>query len=318
MKDAVVKRFQEVKQKIQIPQKLAIAIGLSLSIVIMIFKMIPHFSQRVRVVAVGSNPQVSKDGLSPAPVPKGLMAYLLNDDKQNDSNRSGPYKTYGSGPRLGAGWTTSKSNNTGNQVIERPLFDNLTVTLTVALEQAFSSAQGDGAVEARVLSLHRSGPTGSMSTDTSVAEGATLHGSAAANFEQKKVQIRFTELVMRDGKRFSIAGVAIDAETNSLGVTAHYSSGLASRLLGVGISQAITAADQIGMAHVLENTNDSSVVNRELNRMTIDANGQVVGDLGSEATKDLRDTKAELSLPAGTIFPVRLKATAPNSGAYHE
>jgi hypothetical protein len=155
---------------------------------------------------------------------------------------------------------------------------------------------------------------GNVSFDSSVIEQATLIGTANPNFQLKRLNLSFSELVSKEGKRFSVSGVAIDPETKTLGVKGDFSSGISSRLLGAAIGKAIITADQVATSHVLQNTaNDDSVVTRELNREAHNTSVQAAGDISGEATRDLRETRPELSLPAGTQLTIRLKALQ-NSG----
>ncbi len=214
----------------------------------------------------------------------------------------------------------ASSRSDRSRVLERPLFDNLTVTVSATLLTGISSSQSESgamAVEAKVLQLVAEENSLAFDSGDFSLAGATLLGSASPQFGLKKMNLQFTELVSTDGKHFLITGVALDPQTNAIGVDAKYSSGMASRLLGVTLGRALQTTDQMVSTRVLENTSDADPLSRAVARQGLEASQQPITDLNQEVTKDLRETRAVLSLDAGTPLTVRLKGQ-PTAGRSHQ
>ena len=196
-------------------------------------------------------------------------------------------------------------------VIERPLFDGLSVTIRATLTHGVSSLESSPRVEAQFDSLVKEEETADL--DDSSVKGAKLMGVAVANLDLKRLVLNFTELVTRDGRSIPIQATAIDMETQTQGVRANYASGLGTRLLGVGISQVMTAGDQILMAKALPDPATATITQQATSQAAQQMNDQAATNLSLEATKGLRETKPELSLPAGTPIWLRLRV-APQAG----
>ncbi|MGK5083423.1 hypothetical protein WDW37_08950 [Bdellovibrionota bacterium FG-1] len=192
------------------------------------------------------------------------------------------------------------------KVIERPLMDGLTVTISATLSRGVSSLEPDPSIEAVLGGLIRAEETREL--DDSPLQGAKLVGMAVPNMDLKRMVLRFSELITRDGRSYAIQATAIDSETQTQGVAAEYSSGLGSRLAGVGISRVLTAGDQILMAKLLPDSGSASVAQQASHEAARQMNDQAANDISLETTRNLRETKAELSLAAGTPLTLRLRA----------
>jgi hypothetical protein len=207
--------------------------------------------------------------------------------------------------KIGAGAQRTSSTGTEVRVIERPLMDGLTVTVTAQLTRGISSLEPDTSVEAVFGALIRTDE--SRELDDSGLKGAKLVGVATPNMDLKRMVIRFSELVTRDGRSYAVQATAIDPETQTVGVPADYLSGLGSRLVGVGISRVITAADQILMSKLLPDSGSASIAQQTSREVAKQMNDQAANDISLETTHNLRETKAELTLPAGTPLTLRLR-----------
>lgn len=192
------------------------------------------------------------------------------------------------------------------KVIERPLLDGLLVTVSATLVRSISSLEPDPSVEAVFGALIRTEETHALDDDP--LRGARLIGMAIPNMDLKRMALRFSELVTREGRSYGVQAIAIDPETQTQGVVAEYSSGLGSRLVGVGISRVITAGDQILMSKLLPDSGQASVVQQVTQEAARQMNDQAANEISLETTRNLRETKAELSLPAGTQLMLRLRA----------
>jgi hypothetical protein len=124
------------------------------------------------------------------------------------------------------------------------------------------------------------------------------------------------EFVSSDGKRYAVSGFAIDPETHSVGIPAHYRSGLASRLFGAGIAKVAVLGEQVLSERVLSSPSDSGAITQSLEKLGRESSSQATRDFSNEATKDLRETSAELSLEAGTPVTIRLKLSDGGSGVW--
>ena len=282
--------------KTTIKRHLVFGIIIALLLIVSYHKLKPYFTKQYKIIIVSrldSNPKMSSKEQSDL-ARTGLDSMKANHT-ESPSHRSTSFLHTGGGSR----------------VLERPPFDNTTVTLSAVLVNGVTTAQTESGllgVEARIIDLVPDADHPSDMADISV-RGAMLSGEAAPQFQLKKMNLQFTELVTQEGKHFSIAGVGIDPENKGIGISASYSSGMASRLLGVTIEHALQTADHVASTRVLENTNDSDLLHRELTRQSIESTNQPVSEMTQEATKDLRETHAVLSLAAGTPLLVRLKAT---------
>jgi hypothetical protein len=212
----------------------------------------------------------------------------------------------------GAG-SASFSNSRGGagagrrSVVERTLFDGTEVTLTGILQGGISSLAPENPA---VVSIHALVPDQTTSGfDVSEVYGALAKGSVSENRTKKRINISFSELTNSEGRSFQVTGYAIDPETRTMGVPADYASGLGSRLLGAVLDRVITGGDQVGMSALMNGvSNNNSATSAQLQMASVATNQQASAELSDEATKDLRGTQAELSLPAGTEVTFKIKA----------
>jgi hypothetical protein len=189
---------------------------------------------------------------------------------------------------------------------ERPLFDGMLVTLEVQLEQSLSSASGDSSVEATVIAAL---PGENSAEILDGIAGSKLSGTFQSNFDTKRMAIQFQELRTPDGRSYAVAGVAFTADDQSLGVLADYASGTGLRLLGAGLGTVINTAQQVETARVLQNeTAQDGFATQELNQALSQTGNQAGASISDAATHELKNTKAVLSLMAGTRFQVKLRA----------
>ena len=256
------------------------------------FKARPYFEHAPRVQTYNGSEQTPQHH-SGETVKKNSNATLLETLTGHQISRS-------------AGGARSGTPRTAVKVIERPLLDGLTVTVTAVLSRGISSLEAEPDVEATFGTLIRSDDTRELDDDP--LKGARLTGMAFPNLDLKRMVLKFSELVTRDGRQYAIQATAIDPETQTQGVPADYSSGLGSRLAGVGISRVITAGDQILMAKVMPDNSRASLVQQAAQESARQMNDQAANDISLEATRNLRETKAELSLPARTPLTLRLRA----------
>ena len=191
-------------------------------------------------------------------------------------------------------------------IVERPIFDGNAVILKVRSLNPYSSRESNPPLEVTVLSpLIREADS---EQDFGPAEGAKLVGSANSNVSTKRLYINFSELITRSGRSFPIEGQAIQKETLSAGIVGDYSSGLPLRLLGVALDRTIMAADQVGMAYLFSSIGPDGSGSQEFKKAAMETNQQASQNIAAETTKDLRETPAEISLPTGSVFYVRVKA----------
>jgi hypothetical protein len=215
------------------------------------------------------------------------------------------------GVRAQATGNNSSSNQHAPTIQVRPLFDGMTATLLGSISQAISSNSGDSSVMAIVVGLL---PGDVSEGDAEGIEGATLHGQFVSNFETKKVQIQFRDLVTPDGRTYAVSGVALDMDGKSIGVPADYSSGIGYRLLGATLGTVISTAEIAATSRVIENeAGQEALMSSQLNQAITTSSQGATTTISDEATRDLKNHKATLSLPAGTQFQVKLKQSAQGS-----
>ncbi len=190
-------------------------------------------------------------------------------------------------------------------VLERTLFDGQAIVLRVQSLNAYTSADTNQPIEVRVLAPAEKKQS---DTDFSPAMGAKLIGTASPNLSAKRLYINFNELVAADGRSYPIQGQAVSSENLTTGIEGDYSSGLPSRLAGVALDQAITAVDQIGTAYLFTAIGPTGIGAQELRTAAMETNQQASSNVATEVTKDLRDTQAEMRLPANTVFLARVRA----------
>ena len=296
MTDAQVKSY-EWSDKIKVKLIAAYGVGVAAAGVITFFKIKPYFEHKPFIrVFMGT--------------PKSEGAGNKNFNLGLDGSTSF-HQVLGSKPGQTA--RARGGNQTNNYVIERPLFDGLTVTLKAVLMEGILSSSGSTGVQAKLLN----GSDLDGSFEASFLTDATLIGSASANFDSKTFNLSFNELITLQGKQYQISGFAFDPKTQTQGVPADYSSGLTSRIAGSILNQAIQVGQEVATSRVLTNTGSSdSIAAMEMNRAMISTSQQATGDLGTEATAGLRNTRPALSLPGGTVFTLKLSAPMHSAGGF--
>jgi hypothetical protein len=206
---------------------------------------------------------------------------------------------------------SNNQNQHGSNIQVRPLFDGMTATLMGAISQAISSNSGDSSIVATVVDLL---PGDVSSSDAEGIQGATLRGQFVSNFETKKVQIQFRELVTPDGRTYAVSGVAMDTDGKSIGIPADYSSGIGYRLLGATLGTVINTAEIAATSRVIENeAGQEALMSSQLNQAITTSSQGATTTISEEATRDLKNHKATLSLPAGAQFQVKLRQSAQGS-----
>ena len=288
--------------KILVKKTAAYVAGLAITLIIVFFKLRPYFDDQpmLHVFLNGKdNSQQSKK-----------MTELNNQHLAGSLGNPGLFGNLLGKPR-GASGGGSGEARPKNFVIERPLFDGSMVTLKAVLTQSISSSQGTPIVEAKLID----GADLGGSYEVSFLKDATLTGTGSANFETKRYNLQFSELITPEGKHYSIVAFGFDDGAQAVGVAANYSSGLASRMAGAALSRAIRLGEDVGTARVLSNSGaGDSVAAMEMNRAVLDTTHQATGDISDEATSGLRSVKPELSLTAGTVFTIKLKANSQSRG----
>ena len=212
----------------------------------------------------------------------------------------------GLGGNLGGGGP-SRGPRSHVRIIERPLFDGLSVTVRATLIRGVSSLQPDPRIEAELVSFIPE--EGTRELDDASVRGSKLLGVAIPNLDLKRMVLNFGELVTPAGKSIAILATAIDPVAQTQGVEANSASGIGSRLLGVGISQVMRAGDQVFMAKFLPGPSSVNLTQQATSQAARQINDQAATDVSLEATKGLRDTKPELSLPSGTALTLRLRVS---------
>jgi hypothetical protein len=203
--------------------------------------------------------------------------------------------------------STQASAQHQNAIQERPLFDGMTATLEVATLQSLSSNSGDASAEVTVIGII---PGDVSPADAEGVTGATLHGQFQSNYDTKRMQILFRELVTPDGRHYPVTGVAMDMEGQSVGVPADYSSGMGLRILGATIGTVITTAETVETSRIIENgAGQDALLGSQLNQAIATSSQGASSTISDEATHDLKNHKAELSLPPGTHFQVKVRPT---------
>lgn len=259
----------------------------------------PLFETTIQVVTAPEQSHEASSSTSAAKVLPELLPAQIRDSSATERRSFG----YSAMP------ATAKQDPTKPSVLERPLFDGLAVNFRAILLHALSSQEPSAPVEARII--ESIGEDSSSSADLSSVRGARIVGTFSPNFATKRLNISFAELVSAEGRSYTVAGAAFDPDTRSIGTVANSSSGLPSRLAGIALDRAIVATDQVAMAKLFSLGTDNSSASKELQKAMVDTNQQASMSLSAEATKDLRETQAELSLPAGALLSVRIRSAQP-------
>jgi hypothetical protein len=195
-----------------------------------------------------------------------------------------------------------------NSIQERQLFDGMTATLEVTIDQSISTSSGDSSVDATVVVIL---PGDVSSSDAEGIANAKLHGQFQANFETKRMQIQFRELTMPDGRKYAVSGFATDLDGQGVGVPADYSSGMGLRILGATLGTVISTAEIVATSRVIENgAGQDALMASQLNQAITTSSQGATATISDEATRELKNEKAVLSLPAGTHFRVKIRPTA--------
>jgi len=292
--------------KAQLRKATAYVGGFGIALILTMFKLAPYFESHpmIRVFSSSSSGDPSEKKLSD------------QDQKHISETQNGPpagflgrsFAAFHTIANPGSGQPVSRPKNS---VIERPLFDGLMVTLRVVLTQSLSSNQGTPTVEAKLVD----GADLGGSYEASFLKGATLTGTSNPNFETKRYNLQFSELIGVDGKHYSVTAFAFDENAQVVGIQANYSSGLVSRLAGSVLGRVIQIGEDVGTARVLTNSGSGdSVAAMEMNRAFLDTTHEATGNISEEVTSGLRGTRPELSIPAGTVFTIKLKASSTLSG----
>ena len=254
------------------------------------FKLKPYFENHPTVITQSSQ-------FDSHSIPESILIRLGFGHKKG---RDAGHGTSSSGGHASASGTNKKS------VVERPLFDGIEVTLTGILQGGVSSLASENPAVISITSLVPDDT--SRSFDVSEVYQALAKGSVSENRGKKHLNISFSELTTSEGRSYQITGYAFDPETKTLGVPAEYASGLGSRILGVVLDRVITGGDEVGMAALMNGVSQNSPASAQIQMASVATNQQASTELSQEATKDLRGTQPELSLPAGTEITLKIKA----------
>lgn len=206
-----------------------------------------------------------------------------------------------------SGWPESSRDHHAASVTERLLFDGQTVLLTARLLTPYSSKDENTPVEATVIgSIPR---PSDADVDFSASDGARLVGNGKANFSLKRLLLNFSEMVARDGHAYAVQGQAVDPSTQTGSIEGDYSSGLATRIAGIGLERLIMAADQVGMARLFSVTVPQNQPTQQFETAAMETNQEASASISAAATQSLRDTPAEITLKPGFEFQVRIKGS---------
>jgi hypothetical protein len=282
-------KIHQWTDKINITGKVASISGMTAALFILFLRLRPYFIEKVVVHAFTHE--------------KGEQG----KKSQNKRVADGENQLDGKKPREAGGH--AQINIPKDRIIERPLFDGKIVILKAVLLQTLTSKQNDGELEAQLL---RDGDL-SSSFDASLLEEATLIGHGNPNFDTKRYELQFGELITKMGRHYTVSAYAID-QSLLVGIPARYSSGLASRLAGSAINRTVQVGENIATGKLVDSSGSSTAANIEANQAISETGKQGSNELADELTKDLKSTKPELSLPAGTIFSIKLKAQSSGGG----
>jgi len=291
------KAFQWTDKR-EVSKVSAYAAGLGIAVLVALFKIRPYFVEQYAV-----NPFVHGNEATRTGKDSGLKH--SEDNRIDGFERSGGQSNGRSRARGFGGGSSGSRAQSKAMIIDRPLFDGSSVLLKAAISQSLSSNQAGGPVEAKLID----GADLSAADERSTLVGATLVGTANANLETKRYLIQFNELITTDGKRYPVTAYAFDEATQTAGVPGDFSSGTVTRIAGAILGRAIEVGDTVGTGKILENTGTQSVASAQVNQAFLEANHEATNEISEQATQGLRTTKAELSLSAGTVFSLKLKAS---------
>lgn len=270
----------------------------SIAIVLIVgfFKFKPYFSEQSKVITAAMQSDLTKP-------PQGFFNKTSLPKKESKGFSFDLFQSF----RTSGGSRHVELGRSGPSIVERPLLDGLEVTFEGVLLGDVSTLAPENPVQIQLLRLIPEDHTASL--DPTELEGGQIRGTISSNMSKKKLNFSFSELLNKAGRAYSITGYAVVQDTKTVGVDADYSSGLFTRLLGVALNRGIVAADQIAMAKVMDGMADNSATSKEIQRASIETNQQASMSLSTEATKEMRETQAELSLAHGTPIFVKIRST---------
>lgn len=259
---------------------------------ILILKLAPYYKSSEQSIAY------NKVQTMPS-VPKSLLekiTFPLTETFKSRSDRVGHVPSQ----------TTAQNGNQRPSVLERLLFDGQMVTFKVRSLNSYASTNSNQPIEVQILN-----PAGKDESeiDLTPAMGAKLVGAGSANLSAKRLNISFTELVTADNRSYAVQGLAIGSTDLTPGIEGDYSSGLTSRIAGIALDRTIMAADQVGTAYVLSAFGPTGYAAQNVSAAAMETNQQASSNISAAATQGLRETPAEIDLPAGTVFLARIHAT---------
>ncbi len=266
--------------------------------VILALKLAPYYQAREQNVTynqIQTTPSIPKSFME-------LLSVPFTSSTRPDSART----SQGLG-----GSSSGRASSDRPSIVERPLFDGQSILLKVRSVNPFTSNDTGQPIEVQVVG---SGGKVYGEIDLTPAIGGKLVGAGSPNLSAKRLYISFNELVSADGRSYPVQGQAVGSESLTSGIEGDYSSGLPARLLGITLDRAITAVDQIGTAYLFTSLGPEGPGAQELRTAAMQVNQQASQNISAEATKDLRETPAEISLPAGSVFLVRVRA--PQTGVH--
>lgn len=262
--------------------------------IILVAKLAPYYRTQEESIAYNKVQTIPS-------LPKGLLERItapLTTTSSSTKGRSGESRKL-----------PSRSDSSHPSLLERLLFDGQWVLLKVRALNEYSSNDTAQPIEAQVISP--AGPSSDI--DFTPAAGAKMIGTGSPNLSTKRLYINFNEMVSADGHSYSVQGQAVGSESLATGIEGDYSSGLGSRILGVALDRTIMAADQIGTAYLFSAVGPTGVAGQEFRTAAMQTNQQASANISAETTKGLRETPAEIRLPAGSTFYVRIRATQTGS-----
>jgi hypothetical protein len=287
-----LKTFQWT-EKPKVSRDMVFAAIIAVAAVILVFKLAPYFESAQKTVVY---------------TPKDSRATFPKEDMGRYTLLGPQQRSYGAGSAAPSPIQKSSNEKKGRSVVERPLFDGLSVLVRAVLLTPYSSLQSDTPIEAQIYEIQTDGSTSEI--DIGPALHAKLVGVGTANLSVKKVQLRFQELVSSDGRSYAVTGMAVDPKTLAAGLEGDYSSGLGKRLLGLTLNRAMVLGDQIAVSKIIQGTADGNdLAALETQRAIMETNQQATTSLSSEVTKDLRETPSVIELPQGALLTIRLRAS---------
>ncbi|GEM_PF-2403189 len=274
-------KIENDQKKFTISREMFLVGILSIIAVVTFYKMKPYFEEKIEVVAISPELEIEPPSIS---APRVLS---LGDEPKTKP--------------IAVTKKVVKPNRP--RVLERPLFDGGFVQVKAVTLRELTSIDNEKPIEVKITGV----VDDALQTEFSRIEGAKLFGRHSADFENERITMEFTELATPNGKAYRVIGYATNAEGSVEGIQAKRESGRALRAIGTGISRAIGVGDEILRNRYLDGQTSENVIIRQAEREAFDASYGVAQDIGDAATKDLREAKEKLKLPAGTSFIVQLQ-----------